>query len=164
MPQDNGRLPSYVVLSRGIKPYLKAYSGNEVKVYNYLIIGAEWREGPDKGIWTGPPSELVKGCNLSYKTVVACLATLSLGIFAGRGGTAPPFIEVLEDVGQTKGKVLRIRILKAKLTARDFHRLRKDVITKTTKAHENKVASGLLGDIISGLAGKMDISKKGGKR
>jgi len=162
MPQDNGRLPSYVVLSRGIKPYLRAYSGNEIKIYNYLIVCAEWRDGPDKGIWTGPPLELVKGCGLSYKTVIGALATLSLGIFAGRKGTAPPFIEVLEDEGQTKGKVLRIKILKAKLTARDFHRLRKTIIDKTTQAHEHEVAADLIGDLITGLAGKMDISKKGG--
>ena len=133
---------TYIPLSRGIEPYLGVYSASAILVYIQIGLRAIWKVGPDHGtveISLGPNRRLEERqakhpigvlpslagrLGMDRKTARKVLAELTkghrVGIITRTRSTAPPFLEILETRGKTKDKTLIVRILKAKLSARQF--------------------------------------------
>jgi len=134
--------PSWIPLSRGIEPYLGSYTPEAITLYLTLALRADWREGKDYGVVEvsvgacpalaalerqdpiGKAADLSARLGMDRRTVSARLRELALGnpigILTPNRESSPPFIKILEEKGRTKGKTLRIKILKAKLTAKVF--------------------------------------------
>ena len=151
---NNERRPSYVPTSRGLEPYLWAYSPAACKFYEWLRLIADWT-GPNKGIAEFTITGAGERLNLSRNTITRCIRELAIGHFGDvpRGKEAPPFIEILE-FGRGRSQKTRVRIRKAKLTVGDFHE-------NNVALHEKR--SKQVDDIIQGLAGKMDFKIALGK-
>jgi hypothetical protein len=133
---------TYIPLSRGIEPYLGVYSSSAIVAYIQIGLRAIWKVGPDHGtveLSLGPNRRLEEQqakhpigvlpnlagrLGMDRKTARRVLAELAkghkVGILTRTRTTAPPFIEILETRGKTKDKTFIVRILKAKLSARQF--------------------------------------------
>ena len=152
---NNERRPSYVPTSRGLEPYLWAYSAAACKLYEWLRLIAPW-QGPNKGIVEFTFEFAKSRINLSPKTISRACGELAAGHLGDvpAGKEAPPFIDILEWPRGGPGKRIKIRIRKAKLTARDCGR------TNAGNGNNSKVVQ----NVINGLAGKMDMKRALGKK
>lgn len=111
---------SYVPLSRGIRRYLRTYSLGAQALYTWILTGADWRSGDDYGVISTTISELSDGLGASGNSIRKYLHELSngwpLSMLSRSGKTAPPFVEIT-STGQKRAQALRIRIIKAKMSA-----------------------------------------------
>lgn len=116
---------TYVPVSRGLRPYLGVYSPQAVTLYLLLINDAAWRPGPDHGKLKITIKALQEDLGWHRQTIRNALDELVKGhpirLKTRNNMTSPPFIEILEVEGKTRGKTTTIRILKAKLTAKAYH-------------------------------------------
>jgi len=133
---------SWLPLSRGLEPYLGAYSPEALVLWLAMTLRAEWREGQAFGtveisIGRNPALEereasdsigvfpdIAARTGLGRRTVRTRLLELSkghpIGILTPNKETAPPFIRIVKSSGRTRGKTITVQILKAKLTAKQF--------------------------------------------
>lgn len=127
---------SYVPLSRGIRNYQKTYSLGAQALYQWILTGADWRTGSDYGCLDTTIAELCEGLGVSGNSIRKYLHELSngwpLSILSRSGETAPPFVEITCS-GTRRAKTLRIKILKAKMSAACY---KKNGNTDTAKPPE----------------------------
>jgi len=171
---NNNEKTTYVPLFRGIEPYLWAYSPPAILVYLWLLIRARFK-GDEKGTveftigdisdGTLDPSGkyLVGGVNLSRNTIMRALEELARGHLSNvpPGREAPPFIQITRKArGRTQK--WKVEILKAKLSAKDFHRQMEAAEQKTENGKQEKLDFGakrLLDELARGVSKKMDSSR-----
>ena len=151
---NNEGRPSYVPTSRGLIPYLWAYSPAACKLYFWFLLIAKW-VGKEKGVVECTAAEAVDALNLSRSTVTRCIRELAVGHFGDvpAGREAPPFIEILK-ITRGRSCKMQIQIRKAKLTVGDFYE--NGVALHKKRSHQ-------VDDIMKGLAGKLDMKKVLGK-
>ena len=147
---NNERRPSYVPTSRGLVPYLWAYSPAACKLYEWLRLTADWN-GEHKGTCEFTVTGASESLNLSRNTISRCIRELAVGHFGDVPAEkkAPPFIDLLE-FARGRYQKCRVGIRKAKLTAKDIHGM---------SAAENKKRSQIVDDLIKGLAGEKDLKQ-----
>lgn len=160
---------TYVPYSRGMIPYLGVYSPRAIVLYNLLLLKADWRPGATHGQVLIAPGEIIDLLGFHHKTVEEKLQELVRGhpiaIANKTRRAAPPFIEILETLGATKGKAYRIQLVKAKISARDYHRAPQTIgrPEPTRRApHETRPeddAQGAAQRLIQQVAGALDVSR-----
>jgi len=152
----------YVPLSKGLREHLGAYSGNALKTYIWLLTGAGWLLGPDYGIVEFCIVDLMSGGGLARNTAKATLQELArgypVGILSKNKQAAPALIDILESRGSTRGKVYRVRIRRAKMTAACFASR-----ARAKTELEKDIAKGKVQEIVDDLIGGMDARKLFGK-
>lgn len=170
---NNNKKSSYVPFFRGIEPYLWAYSEHAIKIYLWLLIKArfagnhkgtvEFTMGEMKdGVLEPGGKYLVGGVNIRLKTIRKALEELSRGHLSNvpPGREAPPFIKITRR-SRGRGMRIKVEILKAKLSAREFHRQMEKAEKKSKNGKPEKPDFGtrnLLEEFARNLSGKMDSS------
>ena len=193
MSSETTSSETYVPTSRGLDPYLGVYSTAALVVYFQLMLRADYRPGrrhgtievslsSNKGLeereqlsTLGVLPSLPEKLGLSRQTCRRCLKELSeghtIGILSKTRQPAPPFIEIMKVRGKRRGKVFVVRILKAKLNAKQFNpsprartrgRTRGRDTLETPKDYREEVAQGIAG-LIDQVAGALESpeAKKG---
>lgn len=193
MSEKTTSTETYIPFSRGIDPYLGSYTTASIVIYLQLALRADYRAGPDHGtieISLSANKDLedreristlgvlpnIKGkLGLDPKTVNRCLIELSeghvIGLLTKNRMPAPPFIEILETKGTRRGKIFRVRLLKAKLSAKQFkpiprahvrERVKGQAVLEEPRNYKEEVAKGIedLVDMVSGALESPEARKK----